>query len=162
MFKIVRVHREKRAPQLSRLLVAAGLLGTLVFLTTIITYSDFFIFNPLESSDPIRRFFLVITTIGWVTSLLGPISILVLNAVGKTHALRALTWVALAWPASLVLNHLSLLIQTHKLYVGYLAVYPSFIVTDIALPLFYVLVARFLLHQPTKSGVGFNHGQENS
>ena len=162
MFKIVRVHREKAQPNINNLLLAAGALGTLTFGATIITYDDFFLFNPLDSTEPIRRFFLVLTTIGWLVSLVGPILVLMLNALGKPSATRILPWVALAWPLSLVLNHSALLIQTHKLYRGYLGGYPIFIVTDIALPLFYLAVARFLMHSTKKTSVGLNHGQENS
>lgn len=146
MLKIVRVTREKIEPSLSALLLAIGALGTLTFVTTIVSYQEFFLFNPLDSVDPIRKFFLVLTTIGWVTSLLGPIAVLALNALGKSKSIIVLPWLALAWPASLVLNHLSLLIQTHKLFIGYLIVYPIFIVTDIALPVMYLLIARYLKH----------------
>lgn len=162
MFKIVRVQREKNEPRLTSLLLGAGALGTLTFGATILTYNDFFLFNPLDSTDPIRKFFLVLTTMGWTISLLGPILVLLFNALGKSGAIRVLPWVALAWPVSLILNHSALLIQTHKLYLGYLGVYPIFIVTDIALPLFYLAVARFLASTMKKTHVGFNHGQENS
>jgi hypothetical protein len=144
MLKIVRVHREKTEPNLNLLLLAVGVLGTLTFSTTILTYQDFFLFNPLESEDPTRRIFLLLTTVGWVTSLVGPIVVLLLNTLGKPSATQLLALFALAWPVSLIINHLALLIQTHKLFLGYLGVYPIFIVTDIALPLLYVLIARFL------------------
>lgn len=144
MFKIVRVHSEKTEPSLDLLLLAVVFVGTLTFIANILSYQDFFLFNPLDTADPIRRFFLFLTTVGWVTTLVGPIVILFLNALGKKKSVLFLSWVALAWPVSLILNHLALLIQTHKLFVGYLLVYPSFIVTDIALPSLYVLIARYL------------------
>ena len=147
MFKIVRVHREKAEPSLNLLLLAVGVLGTLTFTTTILTYQDFFLFNPLESVDSTRRIFLLLTTVGWVTSLIGPLVVLALNALGKPKTTELLVWFALAWPVSLIINHLALLIQTHKLFLGYLGVYPIFIVTDIALPILYVLIARYLNHK---------------
>lgn len=147
MFKIVRVRREKAEPNLNLLLLAVGVLGTLTFTTTILTYQDFFLFNPLESADSTRRIFLLLTTVGWVTSLVGPVAVLSLNALGKSKATELLVWFALAWPVSLIINHLALLIQTHKLFLGYLGVYPIFIVTDIALPILYVLIARYLNHK---------------
>ncbi len=147
MLKIVRVPREKAEPNLNLLLLAVGFVGTLTFVVTILSYRDFFLFNPLESADSTRRVFLLLTTIGWVTSLLGPIVVLSLNALGKSKAVHLLPWLALAWPVSLIINHLALLIQTHKLFLGYLGVYPIFIVTDIALPILYVLIARYLNHK---------------
>ncbi len=147
MFKIVRVSREKAEPNLNLLFLAVGVLGTLTFTTTILSYQDFFLFNPLESTDPTRRVFLFLTTVGWVTSLIGPLAVLILNAFGKPKAVHLLPWLALAWPVSLIINHLALLIQTHKVFLGYLGVYPIFIVTDIALPILYVLIARYLNHK---------------
>ncbi len=147
MFKIVRVRREKAEPNLNLLLLAVGVLGTLTFTTAILTYQEFFLFNPLESADSTRRIFLLLTTVGWVTSLVGPVAVLSLNALGKSKATELLVWFALAWPVSLIINHLALLIQTHKLFLGYLGVYPIFIVTDIALPILYVLIARYLNHK---------------
>jgi hypothetical protein len=146
MFKIVRVHRENISPSLDNLLLTVGVLGTLTFAATILSYQEFFLFNPLEVQDPIRRVFLFVTTVGWLTSLLGPITLLALNALGRRRSVVALPWVALAWPVSLVLNHLALLLETHKLYTGYLVVYPIFIATDIVLPLTYLLIARYLKH----------------
>ena len=147
MLKIVRVSREKAEPNLNLLFLAVGVLGTLTFATTILSYQDFFLFNPLESTDPTRRVFLFLTTVGWVTSLIGPLAVLILNALGKPKAVQLLPWLALAWPVSLIINHLALLIQTHKVFLGYLGVYPIFIVTDIALPILYVLIARYLNHK---------------
>ena len=147
MLKIVRVTRQKAEPNLNLLLLAVGFVGTLTFVVTILSYRDFFLFNPLESADSTRRIFLFLTTVGWVTSLLGPIAVLSLNALGKSRAVHLLPWFGLAWPVSLIINHLALLIQTHKLFLGYLTVYPVFIVTDIALPVLYVLIARYLNHK---------------
>jgi hypothetical protein len=144
MFKIIRVQSEHSQPNLNIVMLAVSVVGTLTFLATILTYPDFFIFNPLESVDPIRRIFLSLTTLGWISSLLGPVVVLLLNALGKSKPLKALDLFALAWPVSLIINHLALLIETHKLFVGYLTVYPIFIVTDIALPVMYVLMARYL------------------
>ncbi len=144
MFKIIRVQSEHSQPNLNIVMLAVSVVGTLTFLATILTYPDFFIFNPLESVDPIRRIFLSLTTLGWISSLLGPVVVLLLNALGKSKPLKALDLFALAWPVSLIINHLALLIETHKLFVGYLTVYPIFIVTDIALPVLYVLIARYL------------------
>ncbi len=144
MFKIVRSQKQSVHPTEEGLLLAVGVFGSLVFAATILTYPEFFLFNPFDSVDPIRRFFLALTTLGWVTTLLGPLVLLSLHAVGLSKRLHLMDIFALAWPASLIINHLALLIQTHKLFIGYLGVYPIFIVTDIALPILYVLMARYL------------------
>jgi hypothetical protein len=147
MFNFSLRNREKSEPNLHELMLAFGVLGTLTFIATILSYQDFFLFNPLDTEDPVRRFFLFLTTVGWITSLVGPITLLTLNALGKHRAIDFLSWAALAWPVSLILNHSALLIESRKLFIGYLAVYPIFIITDIALPIMYLLIARFLKHK---------------
>lgn len=146
MFKIVRTNPGERVPNLQNLFLAVGIVGALAFLATILTYQDFFFFNPFEVQSKVRSAFLVLTTLGWVVALFGPLTVLSLISGGRAKALHALPWVALAWPATLIVNHLALLIETHKLYVGYLFVYPLFLVTDVALPIVYLLIWRYLKH----------------
>ena len=147
MFKIVRAQNPKAQPTIEGLLLVVGIFGFLTFGATILTYPEFFLFNPFDSIDPIRRIFLSLTTLGWITTLLGPLVLLALHAVGISKRLHWLDILALAWPLSLILNHVALFIQTHKLFIGYLTVYPIFIITDIALPLMYVMIARYLNHK---------------
>lgn len=147
MFKVVRTQKATAQPTIEGLLLIVGIFGSLTFLMTILTFPEFFLFNPFASIDPIRRVFLTLTTVGWVTTLIGPPVLLALHAVGVSKRLHLLDFLALAWPVSLILNHIALLIQTHKLFVGYLSVYPIFIVTDIALPVMYVFIARYLNHK---------------
>ena len=140
MFKIVRVKREVSAPNLNNLLLIVAIFGSSIIGTVVATYPSFFLFNPLESSDAWRVVTLTLTSIGWVTLFIGPLVALALNALGKPRAVRVLPWVALAWPVALIINHLALLIQTHKLFLGYLLVYPVFMITDILLPVVYVAI----------------------
>lgn len=162
MFKIVRVERQKKAtamPQLGNLLLGFAALSTAILIAVVATYPEFFLFNPFDSGDWVRSVCLTLTSLGWLTLAVGPLVILALNASGKDSAIRFLPWVALAWPAALVINHVALLIQTHKLYVGYLAVYPIFIITDICLPLAYLAVASYVKRTRSFSSVGLSHGK---
>jgi hypothetical protein len=147
MLKIVRVKREASAPNVNNLLLMFAMFGSATVACVVATYPSFFLFNPLESTDAWRVVTLSLTSVGWLTLFFGPLAILTLNALGKSGAVRFLPLVALAWPVSLIINHLALLVQTNKLFLGYLFVYPIFIITDIALPIMYLLIARFLKHK---------------
>lgn len=161
MFKIVRVNREETPPSPTRLLVGFSLFSAALFIAVIATYPGFFLFNPFASNDGWRSICLLLTSIGWVTAIVGPIVIMSLLNSGKDAALKFLPWVALFWPATLVFNHLSLLLQTQKLYIGYLVVYPIFIITDIALPILYVSIYTYLKHHPARWSVGLSHGKHH-
>jgi hypothetical protein len=144
MLKIVRVKREASAPNLNNLLLIVAIFGSSIIGTVVATYPSFFLFNPLESMDAWRVITLTLTSVGWLTLFFGPLLVLALNALGKSRAVRFLPWVALAWPVALIINHLALLIQTHKLFLGYLFVYPVFMITDILLPLVYLAIYSYL------------------
>lgn len=159
MLKIVRVKGSETPPSATNLLVGFSLFTATLFIAVVATYPSFFLFNPFASNDGWRSICLLLTNIGWISAILGPIIIMALINSGKDGALRFLPWIALAWPASLVVNHVSLLLQTQKLFIGYLVVYPIFIITDIALPLLYVALYRYLKHHPARWSVGLTHGK---
>jgi hypothetical protein len=162
MYKIVRVERDKAQqtePQIANLFLGFAMFGSAILITLVATHPEFFLFNPFASGDTLRSICLSLTSIGWVTLTIGPILIFGLNAAEKPGALKFLPWVALAWPVSLVINHLALLVQTHKLYVGYLLVYPTFFITDICLPIAYLVIASYLKRSSRFSSVGLSHGK---
>jgi hypothetical protein len=59
---------------------------------------------------------------------------------GHARALRLLPIVALTWPVSLLINHVTLFIQKGQWFTGYLLDYPIFIATDILLPVLLIAV----------------------
>lgn len=125
----------------TRAVVASfGIFTSSLFLLVVATYPSFFFFNPFENGDPIRSTVLSISTLGWIQILVGPAVIFTLYAVGFPKLLRALPYVATFWPASLILNHISLFIQEGRWFTGYLLDYPIFIATDILLPVLLVAV----------------------
>ncbi len=159
MFKVVRVKSSETPPSATSLLVGLSLFSAGLFIAVIATYPSFFLFNPFASNDGWRSICLFLTSIGWLSAIVGPIVIMTLIHNGKDSALKFLPWIALAWPASLVINHLSLLLQTQKLYIGYLVVYPIFLVTDVALPILYLAIYRYMKHHPARWSVGLSHGK---
>ncbi|MEY4434917.1 MAG: hypothetical protein RIR16_957 [Actinomycetota bacterium] len=127
-------------------MVTFGVFTSALFWLVVATYPSFFLFNPFVAENPLRAVILTITTLGWLMLAIGPGLLFFLYGAGVWKALRFLPVIALVWPVSLVINHLSLLIQDGKLYTGYLLDYPIFIATDILLPILLIAVWFELRH----------------
>jgi hypothetical protein len=123
-----------------------GIFVTTLFWLVVATYPSFFFFNPLAETDPIRAAVLSLTTIGWLLISTGPAILFVLYAMGHPKVLRLLPIVALAWPVSLLINHITLFVQKGNWFTGYLLDYPIFVATDILLPV--LLIAAWTELRP--------------
>ena len=125
----------------TRAVVASfGIFVSALFWLVVATYPSFFFFNPFAEKDSLRATLLAISTVGWILISIGPALLFSLYALGYARALRLLPVAALVWPASLLINHISLAIQKGQWYTGYLLDYPIFIATDILLPLLLMAV----------------------
>lgn len=127
--------------------LAIGGIGVFIaFLMAVIvlTFPKFFLFNPLAEGNGVRAFELTISSIGWILLMIGPAVILVRYASGHRNLIGLLPWVALVWPLSLALSHVTLYLQNGHWYTGYLIQYPIFVLTDIVLPIFLLLVWEIL------------------
>lgn len=125
----------------TRAVVASfGIFVSALFWLVVATYPSFFFFNPFAEKDSLRATLLAVSTVGWILISIGPALLFSLYALGYARALRLLPVAALVWPASLLINHISLAIQKGQWYTGYLLDYPIFIATDILLPLLLMAV----------------------
>jgi hypothetical protein len=125
----------------TRAVVASfGVFVSALFWLVVATYPSFFLFNPFEEKDTLRSLVLTLSTLGWILISTGPALLFALYAIGTARALRLLPIVALLWPASLLINHVSLFIQKGEWFTGYLLDYPIFIATDILLPVLLMAV----------------------
>lgn len=104
------------------------------------TYPEFFIFNPLDESWPLRQASLTLSLIGWVAISTVPAVVLFMYAAGKRSGLKLLPWVAAIWPISVVVNQVLLYIRDGVWYFDYLLNYPIFIATDVLLPVLLVVL----------------------
>ena len=112
----------------------------LVYWLTIATFPDFFFFNPLGNANVLRRFELVISTLGWISiSTVAPILLLLYSA-GSARIGKYLPFCALLWPVSLVISQVTRYVQSGAFYFGYLRSFPIFIFTDILLPIILMMV----------------------
>ncbi len=125
----------------TRAVVASfGIFVSALFWLVVATYPTFFFFNPLAEPDALRATILTLTTIGWILISTGTVILFMLYAMGHARALRLLPIVALTWPVSLLINHVTLFIQKGQWFTGYLLDYPIFIATDILLPVLLIAV----------------------
>ncbi len=125
----------------TRAVVASfGIFVSALFWLVVATYPTFFFFNPLAEPDALRATILTLTTIGWILISTGTVILFMLYAMGHAQALRLLPIVALTWPVSLLINHVTLFIQKGQWFTGYLLDYPIFIATDILLPVLLIAV----------------------
>jgi len=125
----------------TRAVVASfGIFVSALFWLVVATYPTFFFFNPFAEEDALRAIMLTLTTVGWLLISTGTVVVFVLYALGNAQALRLLPIFALAWPISLLVNHVTLFLQNGQWFTGYLLDYPVFIATDILLPILLVAV----------------------
>ena len=110
-----------------------------IYWLMVLTYQDFFLFNPTEESDVLRQVTLWLALIGWILAAVGSPLALLGVASGSRAALAILPITALWWPVSIVLAQISAYTLTGETYLDYLFQTPVFIITDIALPVFLML-----------------------
>jgi hypothetical protein len=123
-----------------------GIFVSTLFWLVVATYPSFFFFNPFVEADPLRAAVLAFSTVGWILISTGPAILFALYAMGHSRALRLLPVIALTWPISLLINHVTLFIQKGQWFTGYLLDYPIFVATDILLPV--LLIAAWTELRP--------------
>lgn len=123
---------------------------TIVALTTLATWIVIatqawaFFPDPVNSGGTLRGIELALSTVAWVLLAVGPIAVLIAFRAGDDFVLRYLPIVALAWPVSVLVIHLTLRVQNGAWYFDYLWNYPAFLVTDVLAPIVYFWTWRRL------------------
>jgi hypothetical protein len=118
---------------------ATAVMVFLIYWLVVLTYQDFFFFNPGDEPALARQISLWLCLVGWILAALGsPLALLAASG-GSLVALRLLPITALWWPLSLVVSQVTLFAITGSSYLDYLFQYPIFIVTDVALPVLVVM-----------------------
>ena len=110
-----------------------------IYWLMVLSYQDFFFFDPSDSSGIFRQATLWFYLFGWISAGVGTPVLLFLASSGS---LRALSWIpvtVLGWPVAIVLAQVSAYAQTGESYLGYLFDYPIFLLSDVALPAFLML-----------------------
>lgn len=111
----------------------------IIYWLVIFTYTDFFWFQPWESSEIVRQLSLWLSLFGWITASIGTPLALFAIAAGSRKALNFVPVTALWWPISILISQIVVYTELGESYLGYLFVYPIFILTDIAIPIFLLI-----------------------
>lgn len=126
----------------------------MIFITywvTVLTFRDFFFFNPTQGVGAARQITLWLALIGWILAAVGTPVAMFAAAAGSLWGLRAMPITALWWPVSVFLTQVVLLVTTGNFYGGYLVNFPIFVLTDIAIPVFVLYKWSVLRGVLTKS-----------
>lgn len=111
----------------------------IIYWSVIFTYTDFFWFQPWESSEVVRQLSLWLCLIGWIVASVGTPLALLAIAAGSKRALNFVPITVLWWPVSVLISQVVVFTETGESYLGYLLIYPIFILTDIAIPIFLLI-----------------------
>lgn len=137
--------------RLQRLDYIVGLLGAMIMFTfwlVVATFPSFYFFNPLGQVNMLRRFELILSTIGWIgLSTLAPIALFAF-ASGARGARYFLPVFALFYPISLVISQVTSYVQTGSAYLSYLRNFPIFVLTDLILPILILFIWHDLKERP--------------
>ena len=135
---MTKFRNEIRAAHMFHLRGTAGMVFILYW-AVIFTYTEFFWFQPWESSGIVRQLSLWLCLIGWIIASLGtPLELFAISA-GSKLALNLVPVTVLWWPLSVIISQIVVYSETGESYLGYLFNYPIFIITDIALPVFLLI-----------------------
>ena len=129
--------------KLTRLDYVVALISCMIFLSfwlVIATFPNFYFVNPSAQIDPVRRFELVLSTLGWIfISTISPLSLMIYSF-GYHKAVKFLPLTGLLWPISLVISQVTSYVQTGYFYLEYLSNFPIFIYTDLVLPVLIMFI----------------------
>lgn len=118
---------------------ATAIMVAVIYWMMVLTYQDFFLFNPADAEGIFRQTTLWLSLGGWIVAAIGtPIAMLSATS-GSMLGLNVLPITATWWPISIVLSQISAFEQTGETYLDYIFEYPVFVITDIALPVLILL-----------------------
>ncbi|MEY4423282.1 MAG: hypothetical protein RLZZ258_385 [Actinomycetota bacterium] len=112
---------------------ATGTLLLIFYVLTLASYPEFFFYNPFENPMPAIGALQMVSLIGWIcTGIVAPTMLIAGAKVADSK--RGFLVFALAWPASLLVLHATLLAVTGNPFLTYLVQEPFFLFTDIIAP----------------------------
>jgi hypothetical protein len=124
----------------------------IIYFLMILTYQEFFLFDPTSGESLAREISLWIALFGWISAtFLSPLSILGV-ARGSKNALRLMPYLVLFWPISIITAQITVYAETGVAYIDYLFKYPVFVITDIALPIFLMVKWNNVRRSVLKAG----------
>lgn len=132
-----------------RVAALAVTLSAIAFWLVIMTFPNFFLYNPFETEDAVFRIEQIFSTFAWICSATLPVLFAwVTHLNGKST--RPLFMVAVAlWPFSILLIQITSAVRGLGFY-SYLGAFPVLALTDIIAPLFLLLISSALFSKSSK------------
>jgi hypothetical protein len=129
-----------------RVAALAVTLSVIAFWLVILTFPNFFLYNPFDTEDPVFRIEQIFSTFAWICSSTLPVLFAwVTHLNGKST--RPLFMVAVAlWPFSILLIQITSAVRGLGFY-SYLGAFPVLALTDIMAPLFLILMSQAIYSQ---------------
>lgn len=131
---------------------ATAIMIFFIYFLMVLTYQEFFLFDPASGESLARDVSLWICLVGWISAtFLSPLSILGI-AKGSKNALRLMPYLVLIWPVSILIAQITVYAETGEAYIDYLFNYPVFVITDIAIPIFLMVKWNNVRRSVLKAG----------
>ena len=132
-----------------RVAALAVTLSAIAFWLVILTFPNFFFYNPFETEDAVFRIEQIFSTFAWICSATLPVLFgWVTHLNGRST--RPLFMVAVAlWPFSILLIQITSAVRGLGFY-SYLGAFPVLALTDIIAPLFLLLISSALVNKGAK------------
>lgn len=118
--------------------LAATLLTGIIWLI-VLTFPEFFIFNPLATEDTLFKIEQVFSTVGWVSLAVIPGLCSWFPRIRGKSTEPIFVFATCLWPASILAIQITMFSQGYGFY-GYMASYPILLVTDLIAPAFLMLI----------------------
>ena len=133
-----------------RVAALAVTLSAIAFWLVIMTFPNFFLYNPFETEDAVFRIEQIFSTFAWICSATLPVLFAwVTHLNGKST--RPLFMVAVAlWPFSILLIQITSAVRGLGFY-SYLGAFPVLALTDIIAPIFLLLISSALFSKGSKA-----------
>jgi hypothetical protein len=129
-----------------RVAALAVTLSAIAFWLVIMTFPNFFLYNPFDTEDAVFRIEQIFSTFAWVCSSTLPVLFAwVTHLNGKSTRPLFMAAVAL-WPFSILLIQITSAVRGLGFY-SYLGAFPVLALTDIIAPLFLILMSQAIHSQ---------------
>ena len=129
-----------------RVAALAVTLSAIAFWLVILTFPNFFFYNPFETEDAVFRVEQIFSTFAWICSATLPLIFAWVTSLnGKSTKPLFVVAVSL-WPFSILLIQITSAVRGLGFY-SYLGAFPVLALTDLIAPLFLILISSTIFKQ---------------
>jgi len=127
--------------------LSATLVGSAILTFMLFKYSYGFFPTISDTASSARNLELGLSVIAWVMLLVGAPAVAWAFDAGDRFVVKFMPVIALLWPVSILLIHISLRAEYGAWYFDYWKTTPIFLLSDIAIPALYFYIGLQMKHQ---------------